>query len=125
MDHDHSDDAEGDTKGGLEPNLWVHQVLASAFLFAVSFAGGILGLILVRCRRQRQRGNGVAMNSRLQKQSKENIMWNSPNLSETVGFQCLGHSNWTSCSPLSPFCPEQFQTFSLSYWGPILITPEG
>ena len=40
----------------MEPNLWVHQVLASAFLFAVSFAGGVLGLVLVRCRRRRQRG---------------------------------------------------------------------
>ena len=47
------------------------------------------------------------------------------NIGDSGGFQCLGHSNWTSCSPLSPFCPEQFQTFSLSYWGPILITPEG
>ena len=46
-------------------------------------------------------------------------------LDETEGFQCLGHSNWTHCSPLSPFCPEKFPTFSLSYWGAILITPEG
>ena len=66
MDHEHGENAGEDSGGGgLEPNLWVHQVLASAFLFAVSFAGGILGLILVRCRRQRQRGNGVATNSRL------------------------------------------------------------
>ena len=39
------------------------------------------------------------------------------NLDETEGFQCLGHSNWTTCSPLSPFCSEMFPTFSLSYWG--------
>ena len=57
MDHDHGEKADEDSDGGgLEPNLWVHQVLASAFLFAVSFAGGILGLILVRCRRRKQRG---------------------------------------------------------------------
>ena len=29
-------------------------------------------------------------------------------LNETEGFQCLGHSNWTMCSPLSPFCPRKF-----------------
>ena len=27
--------------------------------------------------------------------------WNSPNLSETQGFECLGNSNWTICSLLS------------------------
>ena len=59
MDHEHGENADEDSEGGgagLEANLWVHQVLASAFLFAVSFAGGILGLILVRCRRRKQRG---------------------------------------------------------------------
>ena len=39
------------------------------------------------------------------------------NLDETEGFGCLGHSNWTICSPLSPFCFGNFPTFSLSYWG--------
>ena len=29
---------------------------------------------------------------------------------------CLGHSNWNICSPLSPFFPKRFSTFSLSYW---------
>ena len=43
--------------------------------------------------------------------------WNSPNLSEKQGFQCFWHSNWTICSLLSCFCPKQFPTFSLSYWG--------
>ena len=38
-------------------------------------------------------------------------------MDETEGFQCLGPSNWTICSPLSQFCPEKFSTFSLSYWG--------
>ena len=47
------------------------------------------------------------------------------NMDETEGFQCLGPSNWTTCSPLSQFHSEHFQTLSLSYWGPILITPEG
>ena len=46
------------------------------------------------------------------------------NLDETEGFQCLGHSNWTTCSPLSQFCSEIFPLFSLSYWGPILFTPD-
>ena len=53
MDHDQSEGAEDEA---LDPNLWVHQMLASAFLFAVSFAGGILGLILVRCRGRGRRG---------------------------------------------------------------------
>ena len=29
--------------------------------------------------------------------------WYSHNLSVRVGFQCLGHSNWTICSLLSRF----------------------
>ena len=32
-------------------------------------------------------------------------------------FQCLGHSNWTPCSPLSPFCSKNFQFASSLYWG--------
>ena len=47
------------------------------------------------------------------------------NLDETEGFQCLGHSNWTTCSPLSPFCSEIFPTFSLSYWGAHSYYPRG
>ena len=47
------------------------------------------------------------------------------NLDETEGFQCLGHSNWTICSPLSPFCSEIFPTFSLSYWGAHSYYPRG
>ena len=42
----------------------------------------------------------------------------------TEGFGCLGHSNWTICSLLSQFYFPNFTTFSLSYWRPILITPE-
>ena len=29
-------------------------------------------------------------------------------MDETEGFQCLGQSNWTICSPLSQFCSEIF-----------------
>ena len=47
------------------------------------------------------------------------------NIGDSGGFQCLGGSNWTICSPLSQINSEHFETFSLSYWGPILITPEG
>jgi len=35
---------------------------------------------------------------------------------ETEGTECLGHSNWTICSALSPFCPKRFPIFSPSYW---------
>ena len=34
---------------------------------------------------------------------------------ETEGFQCLGYSNWTICSPMSSIDPGRFSTFSLSY----------
>ena len=44
---------------------------------------------------------------------------------ETEGFQCLGHSNWTICSPFSPFCPETFPSFSLSYWEANSYYPRG
>ena len=37
-------------------------------------------------------------------------------LDETEIFQCLGHSDWTICSPISHFCSKKFPTFSLSYW---------
>ena len=37
-------------------------------------------------------------------------------MNETVGFQYLWHSNWTSGSPLNPFCSEIFAPFSFSYW---------
>ena len=46
-------------------------------------------------------------------------------LDETGGLLCLGHSNWTICSLISHFCPKMFENFPLSYWGPILITPDG
>ena len=36
--------------------------------------------------------------------------WNYPNLSETQGFECLGHSNWTICSLISQFCSLNFPT---------------
>ena len=46
-------------------------------------------------------------------------------LDETEGFGCLGHSKWTICSPLSPFCSEIFPSFSPSYWGAISYYPRG
>ena len=46
-------------------------------------------------------------------------------LDETEGFGCLGHSNWTICSPLSPFCAKRFSTFSLSYWEANSYYPRG
>ena len=45
-------------------------------------------------------------------------------LAEIGDFQCLGHLNWTKCSPVSFSCARIFPTFWLSYWEPILITPE-
>ena len=44
---------------------------------------------------------------------------------EAVGFHCLGHSNWTICIPLSPFCYRKFPTFSLSYWEANSYYPRG
>ena len=49
----------------------------------------------------------------------------TPNKDETEGFQCLRHSNWIVCSPLSPFCSEKFPTFSVSYWGANSYYPRG
>ena len=49
----------------------------------------------------------------------------TPEKNETVGFGCLGHSNWTICSPFSPFCSGNFPTFSLSYWGANSYYPRG
>ena len=37
--------------------------------------------------------------------------WNSPNQRQTKGFQCLGHSNWIICIPLSQFWSEYFSDF--------------
>ena len=51
-----------------------------------------------------------------------------PNVDETEGFQCLAHSNWTICSPLSPFLPKDiwtFPSFSLSYWDANSYYPRG
>ena len=51
--------------------------------------------------------------------------FSTPKLNETEGFQCLGHSNWTICSPLSHFCFQIFTTFSLSYWEANSYYPRG
>ena len=42
-----------------------------------------------------------------------------------MGFQCLGHSNWTICSLLSHFCFTNFPTFSLSWWEANSYYPRG
>ena len=49
----------------------------------------------------------------------------TPKVNETEGFQCVGHSNWTICIPLSPFCSKTFQSFSLSYWEANSYYPRG
>ena len=46
-------------------------------------------------------------------------------MDETGGFGCQGHSIWTICIPLSPFCPEIFPTFPSSYWGANSYYPRG
>ena len=46
-------------------------------------------------------------------------------MDETEGFQCLGHSNWTICSPLSHFCSDNFQILSSLYWEAISYYPRG
>ena len=51
--------------------------------------------------------------------------WNSPNLSETQGFEYPGHSNWTISSLLSQFYFPNFTTFSLSYWEANSYYPRG
>ena len=66
-------------------------------------------------------------NGRLaERRTVRNKAWIHPTskLDETGGFQCLAHSNWTKCSPLSYSCAKIIPTYSLSYWEPILITPE-
>ena len=41
------------------------------------------------------------------------------------GFQCLRHSNWTTCSPLSTFCYDNFQFASPLYWEANSYYPRG
>ena len=46
-------------------------------------------------------------------------------MDDTKGFQCLGHSNWTHCNPLSPFCSEIVPPFDfLTGECQFFITPE-
>ena len=47
------------------------------------------------------------------------------NMDQTDGFQCIWHSNWIICSPLSQSCSQKFSTFSLSYWGAHSYYPRG
>ena len=46
-------------------------------------------------------------------------------MNKTEGFECLGHSNWTICSPSSPFCLSNFQFVSSLYWEAISYYPRG
>ena len=46
-------------------------------------------------------------------------------MDETEGFQCLGHSNWTICSTLSPFCSGRISPFPFSYWEANSYYPRG
>ena len=50
--------------------------------------------------------------------------WNSPNQSDAVGIRCLGHSNWTLCSPLSQFCSGSFPFFHFYAPEPISFIPQ-
>ena len=43
----------------------------------------------------------------------------------TESFQCLGHSNWTICSPLSQSCFLNFPTFHFYYWEANSYYPRG
>ena len=51
--------------------------------------------------------------------------WNFPNpKTEWDRGVCVpGLSNWTICSPFSPFCSKNFPSFSPSYWGAISYYP--
>ena len=57
--------------------------------------------------------------------SGEKGILSTSKLDETEDFQCLGHSNWTICTSLNPFCSENFPSFSLSYWEAISYYPRG
>ena len=46
-------------------------------------------------------------------------------MNETEGLGCGGHSNWTICTPLSPFCFGNFQFVSSLYWEANSYYPRG
>ena len=52
-------------------------------------------------------------------------LFSTSKVDEKEGFQCLGHSNWTICIPLNPFCYRNFPTFSPSYWEANSYYPRG
>ena len=63
------------------------------------------------------------VNSTFQLLEKGNF--STPKLDEAGGFKCLGHSNWTICSPLSQFCFRIFASFFHLYTPrTIFNTPE-
>ena len=49
----------------------------------------------------------------------------TPKLDETEGFGCLGHSNWTICSPLHLSHSQIIPSFLPSYWEAISYYPRG
>ena len=49
----------------------------------------------------------------------------TPKLDETEGFGCLGHSNWTICSPLHLSHSEIIPSFPPSYWEANSYYPRG
>ena len=51
----------------------------------------------------------------------KNISGPSTKLNETEGFQCLEHSNWTICSPLSPLVLKHFHLLPLLLGTPFLL----
>ena len=46
-------------------------------------------------------------------------------MDDSEGFQCLGHSNWTTCSLLSHSYSPNFPTFAPSYWEANFYYPRG
>ena len=46
-------------------------------------------------------------------------------MDETESFQCLGHSNWTICSPSSRSCFLNFPVFHFYYWEANSYYPRG
>ena len=48
-----------------------------------------------------------------------------PEVNETVGFECMGPSDWAICNRLSPSYSGNFQCVSTSYWEANFYYPRG
>ena len=44
-----------------------------------------------------------------------------PQMDETGGILCVGHSKWTTCSPLHHFCSSKILIFSFLLGGKFLL----